>query len=269
MNTRIVRALPGAVGAAVVIVAVLATWQAYAEHADLFFLPTPQQIVERLHEEWLGGTATRAALSDGGLTAIGQTFLTAGLAWLIAAVVGIGVGVLVGSVRAIDEISTLPFLLLRSIPGVALIPIFITIMGLGTDMRIAVVTVGCVWPILLNTAAAVSRIEPRYVDVYRVARQSRATRLWSVLLPATMPNIFAGLRVALSLSLIMTVAAEMLGGSGGLGALAARYQSTFDVPGLWATLSVLAVCGLLLNALIILAEDLLLGWHKKWRSVSE
>jgi len=269
MSERTRSTWQGLAGAAVLLAFLGGTWQTYAAKADHFFLPTPEQIGARLADEWLTVDVAHLFLTSSALTAIGQTFATAVVAWLIAALLGICLGVLTGSVRLLDEITQAPFLLLRSIPGVALIPIFIAILGLGSDMRIAVVAIGCVWPVLLNTAAGIRQLEPLYLDVSRVMRQGHAARILTVLLPAIMPKVFAGLRVSLAFALVMTVATEMLAGSGGLGALAIRYRSTFDVSGLWATLAVLAACGLLLNAVVVLSENSLLKWHKKWRSASE
>lgn len=246
-----------------VLIAVLACWQWWAVANPTFFLPTPLTVGARVVKDWLSGPVTNLFVTDVALQAIRQTFASALSGWAIAAVVGVVVGAAMGTWRTVADVSNLPLLLLRSVPAVAVIPICIVLFGLGFEMKIIVVAFGAVWPTLINTMSGVRDIEKVQLDVARLYHLGPAARFWRVQLPAASPRIFAGLRVSMSMAIVIAVGAELLAGSGGLGGAALSAQASFDVPGLWATLFILAVFGLLVNGIFLIAERAALKWHSQ------
>lgn len=244
------------------LIALLLAWQWYATSYPNFSLPTPVRVGTRLFTEWLSGGPATLFLSESGLAAIGQTFSSAVAGWALGALIGIVAGSIIGASRILGDLSTLPLLLVRSVPPVAVIPICIVLFGLGFEMKLVVVSFTSVWPTLLNTASAVSAIEPLQLDVARLNRLSPLARFFRVLVPASSPKIFAGLRVSLSLAIMVAVGSELFAGTGGLGGLALVYRSAFDVPGLWATLVVLAMFGLVMNGAFLRLENLALRWDR-------
>ena len=247
----------------VVLITVFACWQWWAVANPTFFLPTPLTVGGRVVQDWLSGPVQNALLTDEAIQALRQTFTSALTGWAIATVVGVVAGAMIGTWRTLADLTNLPLLLLRSIPAVAVIPICIVLFGLGFEMKIIVVAFGSLWPTLINTMSGVRDIEKVQLDVARLYHLGPAARFWRVQLPAASPRIFAGLRVSMSMAIVIAVGAELLAGSGGLGGAALGAQATFDVPGLWATLFILAVFGLAVNGIFLVIERAALRWHSQ------
>jgi ABC-type nitrate/sulfonate/bicarbonate transport system permease component len=259
--TGVVRRAGGYLGGLAVLAALIGLWQALASAHPVFFLPTPAKIWHQVRIGWLSGPASHAFLSHDAQAAIGQTFENALLGWLIAACLGVLAGALLGALPTARDYAGAPLLFLRSIPPIAVIPLCIVVLGLGTGMHLTVIVFGCLWPVLLNTLSGVADIEPVQIDVARLNHLGPVARLLRVLLPAASPKIFAGLRVATSIAIVLSVASEMFAGTGGLGGAAIVAQSTFDVTALWAALTVLAFFGVLVNLLFVGVERTALRWH--------
>ncbi|MDL4814074.1 ABC transporter permease [Actinomadura opuntiae] len=251
----------GVLSGVLVMTAIIAVWQWRVTVHPVFFLPAPSAIWDRLRTDWLSGPAGHLFVSETAWSAIGQTFRTALAGWVIASCAGIVAGAVIGALPAARDYTGAPLLLLRSTPPIVVVPLSIAVLGVGTAMHLTVVVFGCVWPVLLNAAAGVAEIEPLQVDVARLNHLGPAKRFFRVLLPAAAPKMFAGLRVAMSLAIVLSVGSEMFAGAGGLGGAALQAQNTFDVSALWATLTVLAFFGVLFNALFLLIEKHALRWH--------
>lgn len=247
-------------GMPTVVIVVLA-WHWWASAHPTFFLPTPADIGTALTVDWISEAPRSFFLTSPARQAIGQTFSTALLGWGIATGVGTCVGAVLGTWRALASVSGPPLLILRSVPPVAVIPIAIVIFGLGTEMRVAVIVTGCIWPVLLNAVDAVASVDPTLRDVAALNRLNPLAKFWRVLIPAASPRLFAGLRVSLALAIVLSVGSEMFAGTGGLGGNLLASQSTFDVPALWATLAVLALFGALANGLLLVVERIALRWN--------
>ncbi len=144
------------------------------------------------------------------------------LSWLIAVAlataIGVTLGLLLGSLPRLRTASGMIVEFLRPLPGVALIPLVIALIGSDAQTKIVLATFVAVWPILLNTIYALGELDPQLIDVtraYRVPR--RRVALW-VKLPATLPFILTGVRLSTSIALISLVSTEFLtGGTIGLG----------------------------------------------------
>lgn len=252
--------LPYAAAVTVIVLALL-LWQWYAAARRIFFLPTPTAVGASLETEWFSGAATTWFLSEPGLAAIGQTFASALAGWGIAGMLGVVAGSILGRWKSLADLADLPLLLLRSVPPVAVIPICIVIFGLGGQMKLVVVTFGCIWPVLINTLQGVRDIHPVHLDVARLNHLEPIAAFGRVIVPAASPKIFAGLRVSMSIAIVVTVGAEMFAGTGGLGGMVLAASSTYDVPALWAALLVVAMCGLVPTGALLLMERAALRWH--------
>jgi len=243
------------------VVILVLLWQWWVTRHPVFFLPAPTQIAARLRSNWLSGPAESLLLSAQASQAIQQTFLTALLGWTVACVLGITLGAALGVRRGLVSVAGPPLLIVRSIPPVAVIPITIVILGLGTSMRVTVVIAGCIWPVLLNAVEAVATVDPVLRDVARLHHLNPIATFWRILLPAASPKLFAGLRLSLSLAIVLAVGSELFAGTGGLGGLLLTSQSSFDVAGLWATLVVLGLLGAIVNGFLLLVERVALRWN--------
>ncbi|MGW0808889.1 ABC transporter permease [Nonomuraea sp. NPDC002799] len=245
----------------VLIVLVLA-WEAGTRAAGNVFFPAPSLIVTRMHTMWFSGPPGTLFLTDAAigdlLPSLGR--MAAGFAG--GALAGVVLGLALGlSVRAYDYLDgVLQFL--RAIPPPALVTVFLVLFGFGLRMQLAFIMFSVVWPVLLNTADGARSVEPLHLQTCRVFRLSRAERLLLVILPSALPKMFAGLRLALSLSLIVMVFSELLPGTtNGIGFQLTAAYSMFDLPAMWAGIVLLGVLGYLLNELFLIAERRVLAWH--------
>ncbi|HEY1704455.1 MAG TPA: ABC transporter permease [Trebonia sp.] len=183
------------------------------------------------------------------------------IGFVVSGVLGIVVGLALGYVRRAGDYCSAVIDFLRSVPSPLLVPVAIVLFGLGGQMVVAVVVAAAVWPVLINAFDAARRIEPLYLDAGRACGLRGLALLRTVLLPAALPMVFAGLRTALSTSLAVLVVAEMLGASSGIGYFIENAQQTFEVPQTYAGIIVLAALGWLFDTVFLVAERRLLRWE--------
>jgi ABC-type nitrate/sulfonate/bicarbonate transport system permease component len=151
--------------------------------------------------------------------------------------------------------------LLRATPAIALVPALIVILGVGDRMRIAVIAFGVVFPVLVNSMDGVRAAPPELHETASLLRLGRAERILRVDLPAALPSIFAGLRVAGSIGLVMVVVSEFVGGGDGIGHWILVEQQQFDIPAMYAGILFLGLLGFVLNGVFVLVERRALSWH--------
>ncbi|MFB4294942.1 ABC transporter permease [Nonomuraea sp. ATR24] len=244
------------------LVVLVAVWEWATRTAGSAFFPPPSTIATRMHAMWFSGPPDRLFLTElaveNVLPSLGR--MAGGLAGGAAA--GVALGLALGlSARVYDYLDgVLQFL--RAIPPPALVTVFLVVFGFGLKMQLAFIMFSIVWPVLLNTADGARSVEPLHLDTGQAFRLSRAERVFRIVLPSALPKIFAGLRLALSLSLIVTVFAELLPGTtNGIGFQLTVAYSSFNLPAMWAGIVLLGVLGYLLNELFLLVERRVLAWH--------
>ncbi|MBN8508489.1 MAG: ABC transporter permease [Burkholderiales bacterium] len=248
-------ALTDAAASLALLAAVLALWWV-ASHAGWIsrvFLPTPEAALVSLHE----------GLSQGELTAFtAATAWRMVLGWLLASVAGVALGVAIGlsaTVRAWLQ----PMLeFIRPLPASALLPLAIAIFGLSPTMVLTVVAFGAMWPVLLGTIHGLVAVEPRLQEVARCLGLSRAAYVWKIGLPNALPDILAGMRLALTVALIVSVVGEMIASQPGLGQAILLAARAFRASELFAGIVLLGLIGLASNALLALAERQWLKWQR-------
>jgi ABC-type nitrate/sulfonate/bicarbonate transport system permease component len=245
------------VGLSIVVLAGLAAaWQVVTLAVDdAVYWPTFTAVAGRL---WTGWLANPTAWVDGVWPSISRL----AVGWLIAAAVGIAAGTAVG-LSAIVRDGLAPAIgFLRSIPPPALIPVFLVLLGIGDGMRIALIGFGVVWPILLNTADGVASVDPVQRETARAYRLSAFDTITRVVLPSAAPRIFAGLRVSLSIAVILMVISELYASVGGIGFELVQAQRTFRTLDVWAIIVLLGAIGFGLNALLTAVERRALAGHR-------
>lgn len=212
-------------------------------------------------------TFTRAASGAWSILARGG-FTTDVLPSLVRVLVGFAVagllGTLLGAVLGSNEALasfTMPVLdFIRATPFPLLLPLAIVIFGLGSTTIVALIVVGAVWPVLLNTFDAARAVDPLHRDVARVLQMPRGREFLRVTMPAVAPATVAGLRVAIGLCLAVLVVAEMLGASSGLGHLIVSAQQSFDIPSTYGGVLILGLLGWIMDGLFLMLERRLLRW---------
>lgn len=178
----------------------------------------------------------------------------------IAVVLSVPLGLLIGWYARLDEVLSPLLEIFRNTAALALLPVFILILGLGEVSKVSMVVYACVWPILLNTISAVRHVDPLLIRSGRSMGLSSARLFRAVVLPASLPTIFTGVRLAGASSLLVLIAAEMAGASAGLGFLVSVSQFNFQIPAMYAGIITLSLVGLIFNGLLQQLERRLTGW---------
>jgi len=245
----------------VVLIAGVAGWQLWASAAGSAFFPPLSAIVTRMHRMWFSGPAAHLFLTPDATANIAPSLgrVLAGLA--IATVIGLPLGIVLGRSPVVTSYLNPLLQFARALPVVTLAPVFIVLFKIGTQMEVATIAFGTVWPILLNTIDGAASVDPVHLETARAFRLSAWQRLAWVIVPAALPKAFTGFRLSLSLSLILMVFAELVGSSSGIGYEMSNAANAFDMRFLWSTIVLLGILGYLLNALLGGAERLLLAWH--------
>lgn len=218
------------------------------------FSPVPARIATHLTE--LAGTG--AFLQP---TLVTLALLAAG--YVSACATGILLGLLMGHSRAVFALFEPLVELVRPIPKAALVPPLILLLGLGPSMKVAIVFLGALFPVLINTVQAVRSLDPVLLATARTFRTGPARLLFAVVLPASLPMIFAGMRISLGLGLVLIILAEMLTSANGLGATIVDLQRSFRVQEMYAWTVVLAVVGLVLAVAFDWIEKRFVFWNSR------
>jgi ABC-type nitrate/sulfonate/bicarbonate transport system permease component len=239
-----------------VALALLVAWQVLAlSNDDPVFWPTATDVGGRLWATWI---ANPPAWVESLLPSLGR--LLAG--WLGAVVIGVAVGTLIGlSERARDYVDPI-VQFLRAIPPPALLPLGIVLLGIGDAMKVVMIGFGVIWPILLNTVDGVGSVEPLHRETGRAYRIGAMDELLRIVLPSAAPKIFAGLRVSLSIAVILMVISEMVATVNGVGFELVQAQRSFRTLDVWAGIVLLGIIGYALNAVLAVIEGQMLTWHR-------
>ena len=234
----------------------LLAWKLGTEWADSLFFPPPNEVLSEVWNGWiLDWSATWTENLEPSLARLLAGFL-------LAAVFAVSLGVAIGRSRTLGDYVEPIIHFVRSIPPPALLPLLLVLLGIGDDMKVVLIAVGVFPPILLNTVDGVRSIDPLYLDTAAVYRISRFRRLTRVILPAAAPQIFAGLRISLSIAVILMVISELIAATNGVGFRILQAQRQFKMVDLWAGLVVLGAMGAALNAVLALIERRVLRWRR-------
>lgn len=193
--------------------------------------------------------------------AIGLTLLGWLVGLLIAMAAGLALGFVVGSCSLAFDLLKAPLEFLRPIPPVALIPALVLIYGDTISTKIALVALGAVWPILIQTIYGVREIDKTAIDLAAIYRFPKYLFVTRVLVPGALPSIFVGLRTGASIGLIAAIAAELIAGVAGLGREIGMARSSIDLAPMYALITISGVIGVVVSALISLLRRSLLFWH--------
>jgi len=211
-------------------------------------------------------SAAGAALWDGEAWRAATVTLLAWLAGLaLATLIGVSAGILVGRSAAVERAAGPLIEFIRPIPSVALIPIAILWFGLGLPMKIFIIAFACAWPILFNARAGVQGVDPRFVETARTLGCGRAATLFRVVLPAALPSIATGVRVAAAIGLALAITAEMLVGRGGIGFWLESSRMAGRAADVFAAVLIAGGVGVLVNAALLALERRALFWSPDQR----
>jgi ABC-type nitrate/sulfonate/bicarbonate transport system permease component len=240
-------------------------WQWTTTTSPSPFFPTPLAIVTNSYYLFLNGPASQLFFSDAFLHDGLPTILRMLAGYGIAIVSGIVIGTLIGLLRLFREVVSPVVEFLRSVPAAAVLPLFVILLGGGDGMRIAFIAYGTAWFIIINTANGVGSIHPTVLMMGKSFRVSRPKQLFTLILPGAMPQIFSGIRIASGAALIFAVISEFILASDGIGYQLVITQQRFQLLNMWSWVLLVAILGLLFNAIIGLIESRVLAWHRLYR----
>lgn len=203
-----------------------------------------------------------AAIVAGGQFAapLGQTLYLLGVAFLVGCALAIALGLVMGHSAFVHGLLEPLVEVLRPLPKPALLPPLILFLGLGDAMKLTVIGLGVFFPVLINTIQGVRGTDPVMLDAARTFQHGTVSTLWKVVLPAALPMVLSGMRVALGIGLVLVVVAEMMAGTGGIGYLIVDMQRSFRIPDMYAWSLILALLGFMLNEAFVQVERRLIPW---------
>jgi NitT/TauT family transport system permease protein len=216
---------------------------------ESFVLPSPVESIAALYRY-------RYPLAVHGLATLATT-----LAGFAAAVVfGLVLGIVVGSFR-LAYVSLYPILIaFNSVPKAALVPILVIWFGVGTVPAVITAFMLSFFPVVVNVATGFATIEPELLDVLRALGATRLDMVMKVGIPRSLPYFFASLKIAITLSFVGTVIAEIVAGNNGIGNVMLIASSNFDVPLVFAALLVVGIMGIGMYAIFAALENRFAGW---------
>jgi ABC-type nitrate/sulfonate/bicarbonate transport system permease component len=185
------------------------------------------------------------------------------MGFVAGSLLGVVVGLLMGRSRIVNALLDMLVEFVRPIPIPAIVPPLILLLGIDTSMKVFIVAFATFFPVLVNTIAGVRSVDRTALDVARTFQVPPSRTLLRVVLPAAMPYIAVGLRTSLALALIVTVVAEMIAGSEGIGYYLMTMQFALRAGEMYAAILLLAIVGYVLNLLMLRAEKRVLHWFQR------
>ena len=179
----------------------------------------------------------------------------------LAVVAGVVLGIAVAWYDGLREVLTPLLELFRNTAALALLPVFTLLLGIGELSKVSIVAFAAFFPVLLNTVAGVRTVDPLLVRAARTLGLSNLQLFVKVVLPSAVPTIFTGIRMAGTASILVLIAAEMVGAKAGLGYLIVNAQSSFQIPQMYAGILTVSVFGLVVNIALVRLERHFSAWR--------
>jgi NitT/TauT family transport system permease protein len=229
------------VGQLIGLVVFLGLWEGSLRLFEVpqFILPTPSEIIERIFKDAVTGLI---------FVHVQVTVIETLLGFLLAAVLGIGLGCAVGLMPRFERIVYPYILALQTIPKVAVAPLMIIWVGYGIQSKALTAGLIAFFPILVNVVVGLKTVEPRMLLLMRALKAGHLQTFVKVRLPSMLPYLFAGLETAIIFAVIGAIVGEFIGASQGLGSLIIQRQAAIDVPGVFSVLFYLSAVGIILDA---------------------
>lgn len=181
--------------------------------------------------------------------------------FVLAALIGVPLGLLMSRSAVLNDMMQPLFSLGYPIPRVALYPILVFILGLGSASKVTLIFIECLFPIVLNTYYGSTRVSKLYLWAGQNMGANQRQLFWRVLLPATMPSIFTGLKIALPLAFIIAVLTEMIGSTVGMGYLLSYMSASLMQEKVLACVLLITLVGYLLNLLLKVVQRKYVFWQ--------
>lgn len=214
-------------------------------------LPAPKTVLDAL---W-NGIISGLLLDD-----LAISLQRSGIAFACAVIIAIPLGIFMGQIPVIERGLDPIVQLFRQTSALALYPVFILLLGLGETSKIFVIFWATIFPLLLNTVSGVKEVDPKIIEMARVYGASKYFIFYRIVIPASLPSIFVGLRLAATTALLLLIASEMIGANSGIGFRVMHAQYNFQIPLMFAPIALLAALGIFANWVLVLIQKRLCRW---------
>lgn len=238
---------------ALTFVAIIASWEILAAPIDRALFAPPSEVAAAILRHLSGATSIWAPLAD--------SLEAFALGTFLGLIVGIPVGLLMGRYRSFEFVLDPYITFLYVIPSVALVPLLILWLGFGFQFQVALVFESTLLPIAINSAAGARNVETDFVDGGRAFCASELQIMRTIVVPAALPFVFAGLRIALSAAWVGVVVAQMTGAITGLGGLVLTAAATFRTADMLVPIFAIMAVGVVIHAATGWTLKRLTPWH--------
>jgi bicarbonate transport system permease protein len=243
--------IPELIPPVIAIAAFLVIWQLFSMIGGT--LPGPIQVVQETWELIIYPFYDRGGIDKGLFWQVWASLQRVAISYTLAAIVGIGLGILIGVNKTINKALDPLFQLLRTVPPLAWVPISLAALRQNEPAALFVIFITSIWPILINTAVGVKEIPSDYNNVAKVLQLNKKDYFFNILIPAALPYIFTGLRIAIGLAWLAIIAAEIvMSGIVGIGFFIWDAYQANKVSEVILALVYIGVVGLIL--------DKIMGW---------
>lgn len=246
-STRLARGLAG-----VVVLAVVWQFAPKAGVVDPHFVPPLSDVL-----------ATWWSLARDGVLwhHLGPSLMRAGVGFGVAVILAVPLGAAIAWYSPVRDTLVPVLEIFRNTAALAVLPVFIMVLGIGEMSKIAIVTYACLFPILLNTISGVAGVDAQLLRTARVLGLSPVATFRRVVAPAALPTIFTGVRISGAAAVLVLIAAEMIGANSGLGFLITYSQNNFLINQMYAGIITTTALGLVVNYGLIALERRMSRWR--------
>lgn len=241
------------------VLVLLIAWQLTASLGGLGAVPTPIEIGAALVDIFGRGAVYEP---------LAETMVSWAISFVLASVIGIAVGMLLGSSRLAYRLSVFVLDFCRTIPALALVPLAVLMLGANLSGTVFLAFFGSVWATLLQTIYGVRDVDPVARDTFRSFRIGPGRRLISLVIPSAAPYIATGVRLAAAACLLLTLSTQIVMPAGGIGEAIVVAQLGGAIAQMYAYIVLSGLLGVVINAIFIWCERRLLSWHPSHREVA-
>lgn len=248
----------GVLRALVPLLALLA-WQLSSDLAQSggFELPTPTEVFRAFQELWSSGDIQAAVPASLGRAGAGFAF---GL------VIGGFLGIANGLFRLSEELFDSTMQIVRVIPFIAVVPLFLVWFGIGEEMKIILISLACTFPVYINTYSAVKLVDRKLIEVGETFAMSRLQIILQIIIPMAFPTILIGIRYAMSTSLLALIVAEQVNSKSGIGHIIYLASNALRIDIIIAGILMYAVLGICVDVVMRIVERVSVPWLERRRS---
>ena len=239
------------------VVTVLAIWEVLGRQAPLY-ASFPSAIVSAFYNT--------AVTQNRLLPALTVTFTALFVGFTISAVSGIVIGFLMGRIRVIELILNPYVSAFYSTPRIVLLPVLILALGIGFEVRVTMCVLSSIFPIIINTFSGVKTVDRELVDTGRSFAATRWQVVRTIVMPASLPYVFTGLRIGISRALVGIIVAEMTAAVTGTGYLLLVFGRFFQTDKLMGPVLLLGVLSILLSGVVGFAQRRAMPWQARERT---